>query len=100
MNNEKVIALLRLAQKGRMAEVGKTAVSVLLKRNRAALVILAADASEKVKHEIEIECNRKNIPIFIFSTKDELGAVFGRDTVGTIAISDRNMADGIVKAIK
>jgi ribosomal protein L7Ae-like RNA K-turn-binding protein len=99
LNNEKVTALLRLAQKGRMVEVGKTAVSVLLKRNRASLVMLAADASEKVKHAIEKECNKKNIPIFIFSTKDDLGALFGRDTVGTIAISDRNMAHGIKKIL-
>jgi ribosomal protein L7Ae-like RNA K-turn-binding protein len=99
LNNEKIAGLLRLAQKGRMVEVGKTAVSVLLKRNRASLVILAADASEKVKHEIETECFKKNIPIFIFSTKDELGALFGRETVGTIAISDRNLAHGIEKIL-
>jgi ribosomal protein L7Ae-like RNA K-turn-binding protein len=99
LNNEKVIALLRMAQKGRMVEVGRTAVTVLLQRNRASLVILAADASEKLKKEIESECIKQRVPVYIFSNKLELGNLFGRDALGTIAISNKNLAHEIAKAL-
>lgn len=88
-----------MAQKGRMVEVGRTAVTVLLQRNRASLVILAADASEKLKKEIESECIRKRVPVYIFSNKIELGNLFGRDALGTIAISNKNLAAGIAKVL-
>ena len=82
-----------------MVEVGRTAVSILLKRNRASLVILAADASEKLKKEIELECIKKHVPVYIFSNKVELGKLFGRDELGAIAVSNKNLADGIARAL-
>ena len=45
MNAEKVKSLIGLAQKGRMLEIGRTAVSVLIKRKRASLIILAIGIS-------------------------------------------------------
>ncbi len=95
MNAEKVKSLLQIGQKGRLLHIGKLSVSVLIKRKRAALVLLASDASEKLKHEIEWECRRNNIPIYIFSSKDELGKVCNRETVAVIGISDKNLAKGI-----
>lgn len=95
MNIEKVYALIRIARKGRMVEIGKTAVEILLKRKRAFLVIIAVDLSDKFKRQLEIDCLRQNVPVYIFGTKSELGQLCGRDMVGTIAISDRNLAQGI-----
>jgi len=95
MNFEKVKSLLHLARKGRMLEIGRYAVSVLIKRRKAALVIVAMDASVKIKHEIEIECRRNNVPIYILSTKEKLGEILGRETVAVIGISDKNLAEGL-----
>jgi len=81
-----------------MLEIGKTAVTILLKRKRACLVIIAADASDKFKRRIGIDCLRQNVPVYIFSTKSDLGKLCGRESVGTIAISDKNLAEGITKA--
>lgn len=92
-------SLLHLAQKGRMLEIGKTSVMSLIKRRKAALIIVSMDASEKLKQEMEFECRRNNIPIFIFSTKDELGKVCGREEVAVIGISDRHFADGLKKQL-
>jgi ribosomal protein L7Ae-like RNA K-turn-binding protein len=99
LNTEKVKSLLGLAKKGRMSEIGKMAVSVLIKRKRASLVILAADASEKLKKEIEFQCRRNNVPIYIFSDKSELGELNNRNIVAVIGISDPHLADGIKKAL-
>lgn len=81
-----------------MVELGKTAVSILLQRNRAALVILAMDASEKLKKDIESECLKKRVPVFLFSNKQELGSLFGRDALGTLAIRNKNLAEGLARA--
>jgi len=95
VNIEKVNALLRLAQKGRMLEIGATAAAVSIKRKRAALILIAIDASEKIKRELELECRRYNIPLYIFSNKTELGKICGRESVAVITVSDRNLARGI-----
>lgn len=99
MNIEKVNSLIRLARKGRMIEIGKTAVEILLKRKRAFLVIVAADVSDKTRRQVEVHCLRQSVPVYIFSTKSELGKLCGRDSVGTIAISDKNLAEGIKKTL-
>lgn len=95
MNVDKVNALIRIARKGRMLEIGKTAVSIILKRKKAYLVIIAADATEKLRKGIEFDCLRQNIPVYIFGTRSELGKLCGRNDVGTIAISDKHLALGI-----
>jgi ribosomal protein L7Ae-like RNA K-turn-binding protein len=99
LNIEKVNSLIRLARKGRMIEIGKTAVEILLKRKRAYLVIIAADVSDKLRRQMEIECSRQNVPVYIFSVKSELGKLCGRDEVGVIAVSDKNLAEGIRKEL-
>lgn len=78
-----------------MIEIGKTAVSILLKRKRAYLIIIAADASAKLKNQIQLDCFRQGTPVYIFSTRSDLGQICGRDEVATIAISDKNLAAGI-----
>lgn len=74
------------------------AVSILLKRQRAALVLVAVDAPEKLKREIESACRQRSVPLFIYADKVELGQLCGRDTVATIAISDTHLAAGLKQA--
>jgi len=99
LNINKVKSLLGMAQKGRMLEIGRTAATILIKRKRAALIIVAMDGSEKLKKEIEFICRRNNVPIYIFSTKNELGEICGRDSGAVIGISDKQLGDGIKKAL-
>ena len=95
MNLEKINSYIHLAQKGRMIEIGKTAVEILLRRKRAALVIIASDASNNLKSQIETQCLSRNVPIYVFGNKKDLGKLCGRDSVATLAISDKNLAMGL-----
>ncbi len=99
MNFERIKSLVHLAQKGRMLEIGKTAVLILLKRRKAALILVAVDASEKLKQEIEVECRRYSIPLYIFSTRNELGKICSRDEVAVVGISDQHLAEGLKKLL-
>jgi len=98
LNTNKAETFLRLAQKARKLEIGKTAVRILLKRKRASLVLVAADASDKLRNQIEVDCRRYNVPLYIFATKAALGALCGRESVAVVAVSDKNLAEGIKKA--
>lgn len=95
MNSEKVKTLLRFAKKGRMVEIGKAAVSILIKRKRASMVVVAFDASEKLKKEMEFQCRRNNVPIYVFGNKSELGELYNRETIAVLGISDKHLADGL-----
>ena len=99
MNLEKINTFISLARKGRRIEIGKTAVEILLKRKRAHLVIIAADASDKLTSEIKNESLRRNVSVYIFSTKNDLGKLCGRDEVATLAISDQNLATEIKRQL-
>ena len=97
MKKEKIKSLLHIARKGRMLEIGKTAVSILIKRKKASLVIVALDASEKLKREMETECRRFSIPMFLYGSKSELGEICGRDEVAVLALSNKNLAMEVKK---
>ncbi len=99
MKVEKVKSLLHLAQKGRMIEVGRMAVSILIKRKKAALVIVALNASDKLKREVETECRRFSVPLYLFSSKEELGEICGRNEVAVLAISNKNLAGELRKQL-
>ncbi len=77
--------------------IGKTAVQLLLKKKRVALTIVALDASEKLRQQVETNCRRMSIPLYVFSTKEQLGKLCGRETVATIAVTDKNLAAGLKK---
>lgn len=79
-------------------EIGRTAVDILLKRRRAALVLVAADAAEKLKREMELVCTQSHVPLYILGDKMELGQICGRDAVAVIAISDIHLAAGLKQA--
>ena len=98
MNIDKISTFIRLAQKARKLEIGRTAVSVLLRRKRAAMVIMAIDASDKLKREFESASLKMKVPLFIFGDKAELGQLCGRESVAILGIADRNLAEGIKQA--
>lgn len=89
------MSLLHLAQKAGTLIIGKSAVQLLLRKKRIALAIVALDAPDKLKQQIEFDCRRLNIPMILFSTKDALGEMCGHETVATVAVTDRNLAAGL-----
>jgi len=95
VNNERIITLLRLGQKAGSLIIGKSAVQLLLRKKRIALAIVALDAPDKLKQQIEFDCRRLNIPMVLFATKDALGEMCGRESVTTVAVTDRNLAAGL-----
>lgn len=81
--------------------MGFDAVATLIKERRAALVLTAADLSEKSKKELRFVKGELSVPIYgLPLDKAELSTALGlQKPVGIIATDDRGFAASIAKHI-
>ncbi len=92
---DRINKLLGFARRAGKLAVGRSAVLMAEKQKRLALVLLAGDATPKAER---IVAHLRGIPSIRYATKDELGALLGRDEVGMVGILDQNFAVSIKKA--
>ena len=69
------------------------------KSGRAALVIVAADASDNTKKKFRNMCEFYKVPIYIYGDKDTLGNAMGKEFRASLAILDKGFAKGIQKEL-
>jgi len=87
--------LLGLAHRAGKLTLGRYAVIKAIRQQRAKLIILAHDASEKMISEIRtVDPQCKMIR---YGEKDDLGNILGRAELAVIAICDQQFAQGILK---
>ena len=95
----KILGLVGLGIRARLAVVGVQQVRDAAKRGRLKIALVAGDASQnsldKVKSLLPARCVRT---IGDFSAA-ELGAVAGRESVTVIGVSDAGLTRGIIGAI-
>ena len=94
------LALLGMAKKAGLLAVGSEAAATAARRGEAVLIITANDASEasvrRAKTNAELnKVKYKAVPFTMF----ELGQTAGRGSPGTIAFSDKGLADGFIKRL-
>ncbi len=92
---QELINLLGLARRARKIALGHEAVQEALGRKQAALVILATDFSESAQAHLAEKY--PGVPRVHIGTKNEWGEFWGRKEVGVMAVTDRNLAQGILK---
>jgi ribosomal protein L7Ae-like RNA K-turn-binding protein len=101
MNEEKkVLNLLGLAQRSGKLASGEFQTEKAVKEQRAALVILAADASENTKKKFQNMCTFYRVNILELSGKDALGHGIGRSERSSLAVMDDGFAKAILKALE
>lgn len=66
---------------------------------KAKLVIIAEDASEKSKKNIEFICKKNNLKYIVYGKKEDLSRSIGKDNKIVFAIKDKNFVNGIEKII-
>ena len=92
---QELINLLGLARRARRIAVGNEATQEALSRGQAALVIVATDFSASAqKHWAE---KYAGVPHLQIGTKNEWGEFWGRKELGVMAVTDKNLAKGILK---
>lgn len=94
-----VSALLGFAKKSSKLAAGEWAVESVMKRRKAALIILAEDCPDKRKNHWQIWCNDQGVPCYIRGTKEEYGMVLGMSPRSVIAVTDKGLAAAIQKQL-
>jgi ribosomal protein L7Ae-like RNA K-turn-binding protein len=97
---KKVYNLLGLATKSRNVASGEFSTEKAVKEHKAALVIVAADASDNTKKMFTNMCTYYNVPIYFFGEKNDLGHAMGKEFRASLAVFDKGLADAIEKQLK
>ncbi|MBB2182881.1 ribosomal L7Ae/L30e/S12e/Gadd45 family protein [Lachnospiraceae bacterium MD1] len=97
---KKVYNLLGIATKSRNLVSGEFSTEKAVKERKAALVIVAEDASDNTKKMFTNTCTYYNVPIYFFGEKNDLGHAIGKEFRASLAVFDKGLADAIEKQLK
>jgi ribosomal protein L7Ae-like RNA K-turn-binding protein len=97
---KKVINLIGIAMKSNNLVSGEFSTEKAVKDKKAALVIVAEDASDNTKKKFTNTCTFYNVPMYIFAEKDQLGHGMGKEFRASLAILDKGLADAIETQLK
>ena len=99
MSQNKALSLLGLATKAGKVASGEFCTEKEVKSGRAALVIVAGDASENTKKRFRNMCSFYKVPIYFYKDKDTLGHAMGKEFRASLVILDEGFAKGLRKHI-
>lgn len=97
---DKVLSLLGLAAKGRNLVSGEFSTEKAVKEEKAALVIVAEDASDNTRKLFTDKCVYRKIPLYFYADKASLGKAIGKEMRASVAITEPQMAAGIIKHLE
>lgn len=97
---KKVFSLIGIATKSNNIASGEFQTEKAVKEHKAALVIVAEDASDNTKKMFRNMCTYHKVPIYICGTKIELGHCMGKEFRASLAVVDNGLADAIEKQLK
>lgn len=101
MNPElnKVFSLIGIATKSNNIVSGEFQTEKAVKEHKAALVIVAEDASDNTKKMFTNMCTYHKVPLYICGSKNELGHCMGKEFRASLAVLDKGLADAIKKQL-
>lgn len=91
---DKIKALLTISMKAGKLAAGSSAVKDALEKGRVELLFFATDLSEGTKEKLDVQGFGPLRQETLF-TRDEFGALFGRELVGVVGILDKGLADAL-----
>ena len=97
---DKILSLVGLATRAGKTASGEFCTEKEVKTGRAALVIVAGDASENTKKKFRDMCEFYEVPIYFYKDKDTLGHAMGKEFRASLAILDEGFAKEIMKQMK
>lgn len=97
MKMDNALRMVGLATKAGRIDSGEFMTENAVKSGKAALVIIAGDASDNTKKKFSNMCEFYQVPIRMYSTKEELGHAMGKEFRASMAITDEGLAQAIMK---
>ena len=96
MKPDKVISLLGLSARAGKIASGEFAAETAVKSGKAALVIVAEDASANTKKLFHDKCTFYEVPVIDYGTKETLGHAIGKELRASVAVLDNGLANAII----
>ncbi|MCI9079932.1 MAG: 50S ribosomal protein L7ae [Lachnospiraceae bacterium] len=97
MKNDNALLMLGMAAKAGKVASGEFMTENAVKSGKAALVIVAEDASDNTKKKFSNMCEYYKIPVKIHGMKDELGKFTGKEFRASLAVTDKGLAQAVMK---
>lgn len=97
MKNDKILSMIGLAMKAGKVRSGEFLTEKEVKARNAALVIVAADASDATKKKFQNMCDHYHVPVYFYADKDTLGHAMGKEFRASLAVTDAGLAQRIRK---
>lgn len=76
-DKNKVFSMIGLATRARKVVSGEFSTEKSVKSGRSHMVIVSEEASDNTKKMFTNMCTHYKVPIYLFGTKEELGACYG-----------------------
>ncbi|MBE6016495.1 MAG: 50S ribosomal protein L7ae [Lachnospiraceae bacterium] len=96
----RILSLLGIAAKAGRLQSGEFASEKAIKSGNAFLVVIAADASENTKKHYTDMCSYRDIPLYTYGTKEELGRCTGKESRAVIALTDEGLGNSLISVLK
>lgn len=97
---KRALSLLSISQKAGKVSSGELSCEQALQKEQSYLIILAEDASVNTKKKFTNKAYFYNVPVAIFSHKEELSRTIGKVNRSVISINDFGLANKIKEYIK
>ena len=91
--------LIGLAMKAGKIISGSDLVETGIRTGKAKLVLLAQDASDNTKKRLRDKCTYYQVPIYLYSDKNALGKMIGKEERSAAAVTDDGFAEAIKKIL-
>lgn len=95
----KILSYLGFAKKANQLSSGHVVLDAV-RANRAKLVIVAEDTSDRSKKQLQDKCRYYHVPCYVVLSSEEISQAIGRNNIKTVSINDTNFASAVLKEIE
>ena len=99
-NMNKILQYISIAAKAGKVFGGEMQTESRIRSESAKIVIVAEDASDNTKNRIIKLAEHSGIPVVTVPDRESLGQASGRDFRSSVVITDRGLADAILRCRK
>lgn len=100
MMNRKIAGLLGIAMKAGAVKSGELSCEDAIRHAKAALVLIAVDASQNTKKKFSNMSHFYEVPLYIYGTKEALGQAIGKDWRSVLCICSEAFADSCIGKLR
>lgn len=100
VRQRKVLGLLGLGMRGRLAVVGVDRVREAVKGGRVRVAVVAKDASPNARQKVDGLLAGRRVPTLEVESAEELGRIAGKQSAAVVGVVDDKLAAGLLAIAK